>query len=361
METMGSGARPTACLRQLRAAGLAAAALLLLGGCSTAGYYAQAVGGHVRLMTAARPVEQWLADPSASADLKQRLELAQRIRRFAADELGLPDNASYTAYAELGRPVVVWNVVAAAEFSTRPRQWCFPFAGCVSYKGWFEAAAAEAAGRALEGEGYEVFVHGVPAYSTLGWFADPMLNTTIRLPRQELARLLFHELAHQVAYASGDSSFNESFATVVEREGVLRWLALHGTDTEREAFAAADHRRAGFVSLILSARDELDRLYASPLPDGAKRRAKAGVLACVVARYQDLRREWGGYSGYDRWFARPLTNAHVASVATYTERVPGFERLLSESGADLPRFYAAVKRLARADAVERARVLGAGS
>jgi len=333
----------------------------VLPGCSTLGYYLQAAGGHWELMRAARPIEDWLADPATPADLRTRLETVRQLRDFASAELGLPDNDSYRAYADLGRPFVVWNVVAATEFSTRPRQWCFPFAGCVSYKGWFDAAAAEAAGQALRGEGYEVFVHGVPAYSTLGWFADPMLNTTIRQPRQELARLLFHELAHQVAYASGDSSFNESFATVVEREGVLRWLARHGTDAEREAFAAADHRRAGFVSLILSARDELDRLYGSPLPDGAKRRAKAGVLAGVVARYQALRHEWGGYSGYDRWFAQPLTNAHVASVATYTELVPGFQRLLSECGGDLPRFHAAVKRLARADAAERARVLGRGS
>ncbi len=329
-------------------------------GCSTLGYYLQAAGGHWELMRAARPIDEWLADPATPADLRSQLETVRQLRHFASAELGLPDNDSYRAYADLGRPFAVWNVVAATEFSTRPRQWCFPFAGCVSYKGWFDAAAAEAAGRAIEGEGYEVFVHGVPAYSTLGWFSDPMLNTTIRQPRQELARLLFHELAHQVAYASGDSSFNESFATLVEREGVRRWLARHGTDAERQAFAAADHRRAGFVALILSGRDELDRLYASPLPDDARRRAKADVLAGVVARYQDLRREWGGYSGYDRWFAKPLNNAHVASVATYTELVPGFERLLVEAGADLPRFYGAVKQLARADAAERTRVLGIG-
>jgi predicted aminopeptidase len=332
----------------------------VLPGCSTLGYYLQAVGGHWELMRAARPIDDWLADPATPEDLRTRLETVRRLRDFASAELALPDNNSYRAYADLGRPFVVWNVVAATEFSTRPRQWCFPFAGCVSYKGWFDAGAAEAAGQALRSEGYEVFVHGVPAYSTLGWFADPMLNTTIGQPRQELARLLFHELAHQVAYASGDSSFNESFATVVEREGVRRWLARHGTDAEREAFAAADHRRAGFVGLILSARDELDQIYASPLPDEARRRAKAGVLAGVVTRYQDLRRAWGGYSGYDRWFAQPLTNAHVASVATYTELVPGFERLLAESGGNLPRFYAAVKRLASADAAERARVLDRG-
>lgn len=358
METMGSGARPTACLRQLRAAGLAAAALLLLGGCSTAGYYAQAVGGHVRLMTAARPVEQWLADPTASADLKQRLELAQRIRRFAADELGLPDNASYTAYADLGRPAVVWNVFATPELSLQLKSWCYPVLGCASYRGYFAQADAQAHADALRAAGYDVNVAPVPAYSTLGWTnwlgGDPLLSTFIHWPEAELARLIFHELAHQVVYVSGDTVFNESFATAVERAGLQRWIEAAGRPELSAAVAQADARRADFLALLLEHRQMLVAAYSASVGDDEKRIRKRAVFEALQAAYRQLRADrWGGFSGYDRFFNRELNGAHLAAVAAYNDLVPAFEALLAQQRGDLRAFFVQVQQLARLPETER--------
>jgi len=340
---------------KFRRPALAMAALVLLGagGCSTVGYYYQAAAGQWELVRASRPLDQWIADPATDPALREKLQSVRAIREFAARELGLPDNDSYRRYADLRRPFVVWNVVAAPEFSTRPKEWCFPFAGCVSYKGWFHEAEARAAGQALAAEGYDSFVYGVPAYSTLGWFADPVLNTYIHYPRQEIARLVIHELAHQVAYVGGDSTFNESFATFVEREGVRRWLDREGTPREREAFAAMDRFKRDFLVLVLGTREKLDGLYAENLPESEKRARKARTFAAMREDYEHLKVAWGGFSGYDRWFAQALGNAHVASVATYTELVPAFARLLDENGGDLPRFLAAVRALA--DGPEEAR------
>ena len=341
------------------AAVAALATALVAPGCATVGYYVQAARGQWALASAARPIDDWVADPATPEDLRNRLAQVRAIRDYASRALSLPDNGSYRRYADLGRPYVVWNVVAAPEFSTRPRQWCFPFAGCVSYKGWFDAAGAEAAASALRAEGWDAFVHGVPAYSTLGWFDDPVLNTYVRFPRQEIARLVFHELAHQVAYVPGDSTFNESFATCVEQAGVRRWLADHGSPEERRAFDAMDRYRAGFTDLVLETRDELDRLYAGAQPGPALRAAKAAAFDRMRARYADLKMKWGGFAGYDRWFAQPLGNAHLASVATYREQVPAFEALLAAAGGRMDRFLDEARRLAGADAATRERVLGA--
>ncbi|MDE2456588.1 MAG: aminopeptidase, partial [Burkholderiales bacterium] len=219
---------------------------MLASGCSTAGYYAQALGGHLAVLRKSRPVSEWLADPATPAPLRARLELAERMRDYAVTALGLPDNASYRRYADLGRSAVVWNVVAAPELSLTLETWCFPVMGCVGYRGYYDKAAAEALGAELKAQGWEVEVYGVPAYSTLGWSnwlgGDPLLNTFIDWPDGELARLIFHELAHQVVYVKGDSTFNESFAVSVEQEGVKRWLAAHGTDEQRHEHEQAHAR-----------------------------------------------------------------------------------------------------------------------
>jgi len=219
--------------------GLAAAVLLLAGGCESIGYYRQAIEGHLGVMASARPIDAWLADPSTSPALRERLETARRIRQFASRELGLPDNGSYLSYADLGRPFVAWNVFAAEEFSVEPKKECFPFAGCVSYRGFFAEEEARRHAAQLREAGYDVHVAGVPAYSTLGWFEDPLLSSFILYSDAQLARLIFHELAHQMVYAGGDTTFNESFAVVVEEEGVRRWLEAEGRSAELAAFRAA--------------------------------------------------------------------------------------------------------------------------
>lgn len=334
-------------------------AISLLAGCSNAGYYLRSVSGQLEIWQREVPIEKVLADPGLDPKLKVQLERALRIRDYASRELGLPDNRSYRSYADLARPFVVWNVFAAAEFSVDAKQWCFPFAGCVGYRGYFSEAEARAYAATLAAEGYDVHIGGVPAYSTIGWFADPVLNTFIHYPEPELARMLFHELAHQLVYVKDDTVFNESFATVVEQIGVDRWLEAFGSAADRQRVRRLQRFRADFRALILNARSELAGLYAGPATAEEKRRRKAEVFTALRKAYQAQRVTWEGFAGYDRWFAQPLGNAHLASVAIYTQRVPAFEALFVQNGSDLPRFYAAVRELAGLPPAERERRLDA--
>ena len=339
----------------------------LLAGCVGVGYYLQALGGHLDLLQAARPVEQWLADDHASPALKQRLALAQRIRHFAVTELQLPDNASYQRYADLQRRSVVWNVAAAPEFSLTLKTWCFPVAGCVSYRGYFSEAQARAQAQEIAETGVEVTVYGVPAYSTLGWLnwagGDPLLNTFIGYPEGELARLIFHELAHQVLYVKNDTLFNESFATAVERLGSARWLAAQGSPAARREYAEFDERRRQFRSLGWATRQRLAAIYpqpGSPAPDKQALDAmKAQIMQAFRDDYARLKSSWGGYAAYDAWVAR-ANNAAFGAQATYDELVPAFEALFEREGQHWPRFYEAVRRLGQLPATERTRALKQG-
>ena len=340
------------------AVSLAAATVCLTSGCSTLGYYAQSIGGHLAIVRAARPVPDWQADAQTPAVLKQRLALSQRIRDYAVRELKQPDNASYRRYADLQRGAAVWNVVAAPELSLKLVTWCFPVVGCVGYRGYYTQADADAFAQTLRAQGLEVSVYGVPAYSTLGLlpgaaFADPLLNTFIDYPQGELARLIFHELAHQIAFAKGDTVFNESFATAVERIGSERWLADHADASHREEQARIEARRQDFRDLTARYRAELEALYAGTASDATKRVAKQSLLERLRADHASLKRErWGGYSGYDGWFLR-ANNAAFGVLAAYTELVPDFERLFEREDRDFTRFYAAVKRLAALPENER--------
>jgi predicted aminopeptidase len=346
------------------AAVVAAVMLGALSGCTPISYLSQSVTGHLGVMRAARPVDDWLADASTPAELRGRLQLAQRMRDFAVSELALPDNASYRRYAELGRSAVVWNVIAAPELSLTLKTWCFPVVGCVGYRGYFDRAAAEAHASALRTEGLEVGVYGVPAYSTLGklpgdFFADPLLSTFIRYPEGELARMIFHELAHQVAYAEGDTEFNESFATAVERLGGARWLAAHASAAARDEYTSFDVRRQDFRRLARAARERLDAVYRSDASDEAKRAGKARVFADLRAEHKSLKAgAWHGYAGYDGWFER-VNNASLGVQGAYNDSVPAFEALFAQQGSDFGRFYAEVRRLAGLPRAERRATLDA--
>ena len=338
---------------------VAAFAAVLLGSCSTLSYYAQAVHGHMSLMQAARPIDDWLRDDTTGAPLRDRLLHAREIRRFASDELALPDNDSYKRYADIGRSAVVWNVFATPELSLQLKTWCYPVVGCAAYRGYYERERAEAAAAELRAEGYDVGVTPVPAYSTLGWFSDPLLNTFIESNDADLARLLFHELAHQVVYVSGDTRFNESFATAVERAGVARWLA-RGADAKATAtYQLREQRRAQFIALLREHRASLEALYAAPGDDAHKRAAKAAAFRQLRDDYARLRDgPWQGWPGFDAFFARDLNNAHLAALAVYTDLVPGFEKLLAAESSDFARFYARVKAIAALPEAERQRALG---
>jgi predicted aminopeptidase len=336
---------------------LAAGAVCLSSGCSTLGYYAQAAGGHMELVTRSRSLSGWIAAEGTEPRLRERLQLAQRMREFAVAELKLPDNASYRRYADLGRGAVVWNVVAAPELALTLKTWCFPVVGCVGYRGYFNREGADALAAELRAQGLDVSVYGVPAYSTLGrtnWMGgDPLLNTFIQWPEGELAKLIFHELAHQVAYAGDDTTFNESFATSVERIGGRRWLERHATPEARQADVDAAQRREDFRALTQRTRESLATLYASAITESEKRERKAGLLAAMRAEHEQLKAtRWGGFTGYDGWFAR-ANNAALGVQGAYNELVPQFERLFERNGRDFERFYAEVQRLAALPKAER--------
>ena len=337
---------------------LACASVCLTSGCSTVGYYAQSVGGHLALVRAAKPVPEWLNDETTPPALKERLALSQRIRDFAVTELKEPDNASYRRYADLKRGAAVWNVVAAPELSLKLATWCFPVVGCVGYRGYFDRAEADAFAAGLRAQALEVSVYGVPAYSTLGtlpgdWLADPLLNTFIDYPEGELARLIFHELAHQVAFAKGDTVFNESFATAVERIGGARWLGTHAGPKAREDYERFESRRQDFRTLTARYRDSFDALYASAASEAEKRAGKLGLMAGLRADHAQMKAErWGGYTGYDGWFAR-ANNASFGVLAAYNQLVPNFERLFEREGRDFNAFYAEVKRISALPLAER--------
>ena len=345
-------ARGTALRRLL----LALAAGGLLASCSTLNYYAQAGYGQYELWRESRPVDEVLSDARTDRRLRARLEKARQIRRYAVAALGLPDNGSYTKYAPLRRPYVLWAVVATPELSLKPMQWCFPVAGCVAYRGYYDREDARSYAAELRASGYDVQVSGVPAYSTLGWFDDPLISTFINYPDAELARLIFHELAHQVAYIPGDSAFNESFATAVEEAGLQRWLDEVGDERLREAYAIFSGRKRGFLELLQGARRKLSAVYASGAGEEQRRARKAEVFRELTENYAALKQSWGGYAGYDRFFSEPLSNAHLASVATYNDHVPGFRALLAREQT-FPRFYDEVRRLAALGKDERDRRL----
>ena len=344
---------------------LAVAAAWLLSGCTAASYYAQSIQGHLALMGAAKPVEEVLADPATPDDLRQRLELAKRIRAFAVTDIGLPDNASYHRYSDLKRRAAVWNVAAAPPDSLTLKRWCFPVVGCVGYRGYYDEAEARALAEQLQrDEGLEVRVYGIPAYSTLGWLnwmgGDPLLSTFIRYPEGELARMVVHELAHQVVYVDDDTMFNESYATAVERLGGQRWLATHASEAARREYAAFDQRRRDFRELSRLTRDDLNAVYKKkddPALDASARTAmKNEAMARFRQRYAELKARWAAagtpYDGYDRWVAE-ANNAFFGVQAAYDELVPAFEALFAREGSDWPRFHAAVAALAKLPKAER--------
>jgi predicted aminopeptidase len=335
-------------------------AALMLSSCSTVGYYYQAIDGQWELLRRAVPIDQVIAERGVDDALSRKLARVQAIRDFASRELALPDNRSYRRYADLGRPYVVWNVFAAPEFSVRSSESCFPIAGCVAYRGFYAEADARAYVTELAGKGLDTFFGGVPAYSTLGWFDDPVLSTFINFPEAELARILFHELAHQVVYVRDDTQFNESFAVAVEQEGVRRWLELQsgaGAGEVIRRWAAGRARQAELLSMASRHRRILEAIYASASGDPEKRRAKARQFQRMMDDYALLKVSWDGYAGYDRLFSQGPNNALLASLAAYSDFVPGFTALIEKHAGDLKAFYGEVGELSRMDKNTRADLL----
>jgi predicted aminopeptidase len=332
-------------------------AALLLGGCSTLTYYGHLAQGHLQLLQAREPIAELLVDPGTDAGLKQRLAVALQARRFASAALHLPDNRSYRLYADIQRPFVVWNVFATAEFSLDPELYCFPVAGCVAYRGFYSQGRARGMAALLEQRGLDTYLGGVEAYSTLGWFDDPILNTMLRWNDQRLVAVIFHELAHQQLYVADDTAFNESFATFVERRGLGQWRAARGL---APADPQGERQREQFTALVLASRARLKRLYARDLSAERMRAGKQAEFARLRAEYQALREGvWGGVGRYDGWMATPLNNAKLLPFGLYDRWVPAFAVLFEQAEGDWPRFYQRVAALGKLSADEREQALQA--
>ncbi len=322
-----------------------------LQGCGTL-YLAQAASGQWHLLRERRPIGSVIADPGTPETLRKRLINVEEARDFAVSELHLPDNRSYRTYADIERPYVVWNVVAAPEFSVQPARWCFPIAGCVAYRGYFSERRAREFAAHLASKGYDVTIGGVPAYSTLGKFADPVLSSMMRYGDSELAAIIFHELAHQLLYVQDDSEFNEAFATTVEDAGLERWLKLRNEPNRLQQFRREDVEERAFVDLFVQGRAQLARLYASGMGREEMREQKARLLGALADQVRALQRRQGN-EDYEAWLREGLNNAQLASIATYYECVPGFEKLLMQNDGDLLRFYAAARALAHEPRADR--------
>lgn len=337
---------------------VAALLALLTGGCQGAGFYSQAIRGQIDIITRQQPIAQLARSPQTPEILRDRLSLVLQIRHFADSELRLPVENHFLKYADLGRPEAVYCVFAAPEFSLDAKNWCYPFIGCAAYRGYFSEDAARDYAARLAAQGYDTAVSGAAAYSTLGWFPDPVLNTFVFRSPEDLAGLVFHELAHQIFYVTDDTTFNESFATTVEQEGIRRWLQA-GRAGDSERYRQQRERRGEVLELVDRHRRRLAALYATNQTDAAKRRAKARIFDDLKTEYGALLRKWGNSGDDNAWLIEPLNNAHLVSVGSYHELVPAFRDLLAACRGDLDTFYAACKRLAKMARPERRRMLAA--
>ena len=328
-------------------------ATVTVSACSSFGYYMDLMEGHSELLEKRKPIKEILADKDTELKLRNLLEKSQDIRDFASKSLHLPENDSYRMYADLQRRYAVWNVVAAKEFSVRPKKWCFIFVGCLSYRGYFSKADATSYAKELKAEGYDVYVAGANAYSTLGWFDDPLLNTMMYKSEARRAGIIFHELAHQVVYIDDDSAFNEAFATTVEQEGIRRWMSIKGRNKEYQAYLLNKQRDSEFTLLLKDSREKLKQLYNLKISDIAKREKKKKLFSLMQKKYEALKKSWGGKIDYDLWMAQELNNAHLLLIATYHDLVPTFQSMLKNENYNLKNFYSVIEMYGALDKKDR--------
>ena len=329
-----------------------------LQGCENLSYYSQAIDGHLTVISSRKSVDRLIDDPKGNQDLREQLRLARDVRQFAIDRLALPDNDSYRTFVDTQRNYVSWAVFAAPPLSLQVNLWCFPVVGCVPYRGYFSEEEANRFARKIAAQGYDVHVGGVPAYSTLGWFDDPLLNTMFLYGETYVAGVVFHELAHQQVYIADDSAFNEAFAVSVEDSGTVLWLKDQSNPEAIARYRANQKRNQDFLTLIVETRDNLARIYASNSSDARKLAEKEAEIERLRTRYQHLKRtKWNGYKGYDGWFNLPINNARLATISVYNDLVPDFLRLLDLCGGDYERYYTAVQQLGQLGLQQRRQAL----
>lgn len=327
--------------------------IIWLSACVNLPYYAQAISGHFEVLHRAQPIHAVIENPDTDSKLRHSLIRVMRLREFASRELKLPDNLSYTSYADLERPYVVWNVYASPELSIKLKEWCFVRVGCVNYRGFFSQTQAEKYAEELRREGYDVYVGGIRAYSTLGWFSDPVLNTFIDYSEMNLARLIFHELAHQVVYVPDDTVFNESFASAVEQEGVRRWFESNGTALEQATLNVRQRKETLFNELVLKHRERLKELFQSNINDNEKRAQKVRIFDELRKEFLHLKAEKAELSSYDQWFTQPLNNALLATISIYNQLLPAFQALLQQHDSDMGQFFNTIIKISKLPKEER--------
>lgn len=344
-------------MRTILSVVLLAGVTLLISGCQSLNYYAQSVKGQLQVIHRSKPIDEWLKNSNTSAQLKQKLEQVKQIRQFASSQLYLPDNKSYTRYADLQRPYVVWNIFAAPELSLEPYRWCYPVIGCQTYRGYFSKQPATVLADQIKNDGYDVSVGGVKAYSTLGWFNDPILNTFVNYSEINLAGLIFHELSHQVVYVKGDTVFNESFATMVESKGVEIWLKQNAKAEMLLQYEQSQNLEQKALGLLAQYKQKLNQVYESDASKTDKRLQKTEMFVELKSEYQRLKQQFQFASPWDRWFAQDLNNAHFVAVGTYYDKVDAFEKLFIKAGEDFERFFTEVKKLAKFKKIKRDQIL----
>lgn len=322
------------------------------GACTSLGYYAQSISGHVEILLKQKSSSDLIADNNIAPSLRDKLIAITDILDFAHQQLNLPDNGSYRNYADLSRPYVVWNVFAAPELSMQAKQWCYLIVGCLNYRGYFSQPEAADYAHTLEQSGWEVYTGGVTAYSTLGWFRDPVISTMLNRETWELARLIFHELAHQYIYIENDTDFNEAFADAVALIGLERWLRTQPLAIKQDIETMLA-REDQFIKLVLGARDELIMVYDSALPEQDKRREKSRIIAGLEQDYRDLKAGWENFSYYDNWIDSGINNAKLSALSTYRSLVPYFHLIYKNAGSDLGLFYASIEVLADCEKEQR--------
>jgi len=327
--------------------------LLTLPGCSSFGFYTQAISGQYKILKNRQPIDKLIADPVTPMDLKKKLTLAMDIRKFAIETLKLPGQDHYLTYVDVKQPYVVWVVFAAPKYSIEPKTWCYPIVGCAVYRGYFSKQDADEYAEQLNDHGYDVYVSGVKAYSTLGWFDDPILSTFIDRGKTRLAALIFHELAHHLFYVKDDSTFNESFAQTVEQEGMRQWFIKENDPAAHRKYLDAKNRHKQFIQLVTKFRHKLERMYEKEMPVSEKKQHKEQLFNQLRKEYQFLKKKWNGFSGYDEWFNNDLNNAKMITIAAYNDLVPAFLNILQSEGRDLERFYNRCKELAEKPKEER--------
>jgi predicted aminopeptidase len=326
-------------------------------GCQTVHYYSQAVDGQCRILFKRQPISDIIADSESPQSLRNRLIFILKVREFAENELQLPVHNHYLTYVDLQRPFVLWNVFAAPEFSLTPKTWCYPIAGCAAYRGYFTEKNARQYADRLAKQGYEVYVGGVTAYSTLGWFDDPVLSTFIRFSEARTAALIFHELAHQTLYVKDDTAFNESFATLVEQEGLRRWQHASGSERIYSEYLHQHHRQEQFVRLIMDYRKRLERLYRTELSPIEKRAQKTTIFSQLRSEFNHLKKNQIELAAYDDWMNHSLNNAKISSVVAYHDFLPAFQEMLKQNMGKMNQFFEACRQLALKSKPERHQIL----